>query len=315
MAQKTKSVLAKYGDRVRKAVTPHKDDETKIGAGGDLPPGIDGGVAQLVDIKFGLFQKGDNEGEAYFMAQGVVVSPDDYKGMRTKIGPEAMCDTPSKTRKTTDDHVSWVMNEMRKLGLKTAEYDDGDLEEMAAILKEAKPYFRFRTWRPDPTPEFPSPRTFEDWRGVCEWQDDGSDPVEDKSPEAPEEQETETATASWEADDLEAMGEAASAGDTDAMAELSRRAKAAGLNPDDIETWEETAELVGKAEASNGEEAETDDAPLPEKGEVYNYQPPKSKKTVEVEIVAVNAEKRTVSAKSLDDGTVYKGVSFDELKG
>ena len=64
MAKTMKSSLArKLGEAGAKAVEQHKDDETKLGAGSRLPEGIEGGVARLVDCRFGQYEKGDNKGE------------------------------------------------------------------------------------------------------------------------------------------------------------------------------------------------------------------------------------------------------------
>ena len=155
MAKQTlkSGLVGKLGAKLSKAVEAHKGDETKFsGGGGDLPGGIENGIAQLVLCKFGVYEKGEFEGEYYWMAQGVVVSPKKHagiviEGLRTSIGPEAICDTPNKARKTTEEHVAWVLNEMRKLGVDTSELSGDDLESTAEALQELGPHFRFRTWQ------------------------------------------------------------------------------------------------------------------------------------------------------------------------
>src|SRR3954451_15464179 len=110
--QQSKSTLfAKHGARLQKAHEAHKADETDFGNFIDLPPGIDRGVAQLTKCGFGIFKKGNNEGEWFFQAQGSIIEPVDFGGERvagriTKIGPEPICDTPDAKgeRKTLEDH-------------------------------------------------------------------------------------------------------------------------------------------------------------------------------------------------------------------
>ena len=164
-----------------KAFDAHKADETVFSSGGNLPPGIEGGVAQLVDCKFDVFKKGKTEGEYFFFASGVVKEPKQHngvrvEGLRTSI-IEPMCDTPGRSREDVDAHLEWVLNEMRKLGVNTAELDVEDLEETVADLREAKPHFRFRTWQGSATKQFPNPRVNETWNGTCEY--DGEDAEDD----------------------------------------------------------------------------------------------------------------------------------------
>lgn len=150
------SIMAKLAAKgAAKAHAAHKDDETKMGRAGSLPPGIENGVARLVDIKIGEYATGDNKGEPYFYARAVVVSPDEFrgayvKGASTSIGPEPLCDTPNrrgdKARKTFDDHYAWMLNELRKLGVDTSEIDYSDLDGVFASLIEEGPHIRFSTF-------------------------------------------------------------------------------------------------------------------------------------------------------------------------
>ena len=145
------SLAARLGDRGRQAFETHKSDETSYGQV-NLPGGIENGIAKLVDCKFTQIAEGkQNAGEWMFYAAGIVVSPHDHEGMpilglRTMIS-EPLFDTPSRTRKTVDDHLAWVLNEFRKLGINTDELSFDDLEDVAAQLAEEGPHFRFRTWK------------------------------------------------------------------------------------------------------------------------------------------------------------------------
>lgn len=153
---KTGGLAAKYADKGRKAVAEHRTDETKYSTGGNLPSGIEDGLAQLTKCYFAQYEQGDGlKGEYYFRAEGTILEPKTFtdakgnthrlQGKMTSI-MEPLCDTPTRSRPTTADHVAWVLNEMRKLGLPTKDLTFDDLETAAAQLQEAAPLFSFRTW-------------------------------------------------------------------------------------------------------------------------------------------------------------------------
>lgn len=165
-AQTTKSILfSKLGDRMVKAHEEHKNDEVRYSNAGELPPGIENGIAQLVDCKFDLVKEGaQSAGQPYFYAAGVVLVPREHtyrdlagkpvtvpvEGMRTSVMLTIMDNPKSSTRKTVSDCMDWIYNEMRKLGAEPGQIDlrkdPGGLERLAAALKQARPYFKFRTW-------------------------------------------------------------------------------------------------------------------------------------------------------------------------
>jgi hypothetical protein len=281
---KKSSLAAKLGERGAKAVEAHRDDETRLGAGSRLPEGIEGGVARLVDCRFGQFEKGDNKGEFFFIARGVVLRPKDHggvavEGMHTQIGPEPMCDTPKRSRPGVDDHVDWVLNEMRKLGADTSEADVGDLEQMAADLRDTDPgiTFRFRTWKGDKQTTGPfkdrEPRVNEQWEGACEYdeEDEGEDVVDETDDEDEE--------------------------------PVAKKGKAAKKEEPEKE----------KESGDDDEDEDEEEASEPEVGELYMYKPPKGKKKIECEVVKVFAKAQKVTLKDLDDKSVYKDVPWDEL--
>jgi hypothetical protein len=145
------SLASKLGDRGREAFDSHKSDETTYGQV-NLPGGIENGIARLVDCKFTQIAEGkQNAGEWMFYAAGIVVSPSEHEGtqilgLRTMIS-EPLFDTPTRSRKTIDEHLAWVLNEFRKLGVNTDELSFDDLEGVAEQLVEGSPHFRFRTWK------------------------------------------------------------------------------------------------------------------------------------------------------------------------
>lgn len=327
MAKQTQAVTGllakKLGQKGQEALNKHKNDETTYGQI-ELPPGIEGGVAQLVDCRFGEYETGDNKGQLYFYAAGIVVDPTEFtdgdgrvhkvEGQRTSI-MEAVCDTPNRGRKTVEEHMTWVLNELRKLGATTAELEDLDnLEAVCAALKEAKPYFNFRTWKGEATAQFPNPRTNHQWIKACEWDGgtaDNSDVVDEsgaaeepakpatkpaaappsKKPpvktatKAPEpEPEPEATTTFTDETPVEELVTAANAGDTDAQQMLNDRALAAGCPEEDVTNaadWEAVAALI-EAAGTTAEEGGGEAEWKPEVGEIYQYKviDPKTKKPV-----------------------------------
>jgi hypothetical protein len=150
--QKTTSgLLGKLGNRLRQAHDAHKGDTTVPESFNELPAGIVGGVAQLVDCQFKQIAAGkENAGEYMFFARGVAKRPLEHNGKRvaglgTMIS-EPMYETPTRSRKTLDEHLDWIYKQLRGLGVDTNEVDIEDLESVAASLKEAKPHFKFHTW-------------------------------------------------------------------------------------------------------------------------------------------------------------------------
>lgn len=183
-------LFKKYGPRLEKAHELHKGDETEYSQFGELPPGINGGIAQLVDCRFGQYAKGDLTGEYFFYAAGTVHSPIEHEGVRTEglrtSITEPLCDTPNKTRKTVEDHLGWIYNELRKLGVDTENMDVSQLEETCADLKEMQPFFRFRTWQGEATPQYPNPRVNHQWGGQVDYSpdEDAGAATEDETEEA-----------------------------------------------------------------------------------------------------------------------------------
>jgi hypothetical protein len=261
-------LLAKLGSKLEKAVTKHSTDETEFDTGGNLPAGIEGGVAQLNECCFKQIAAGKtNAGEFMFYASGIVVAPQDHNGvpivgLRTQIS-EVVCDTPTRSRKTVDEHVEWILNEMRKLGLDTSDVSAENLEEAAAQLKEAAPFFRFRTWKGQPAKSGPykgkEPMTNHVWQGACEYQGEGTpddatkDETGDSEEETPEPENAEL--------DLDALAKAADKGDEDAQVQLEEAAEEAGVpkkKVDAAKKWKEVAALIQAAQASEDEEEDED---------------------------------------------------------
>jgi hypothetical protein len=254
--------------------------------------------------------------------------------------------------RTVDENVATMLNELRKLGADTSGVKTvKDLLPICEALKQQGPYITFSTSAGRITPQNPTPKVFENWHGTTEYApgDAAAEGVEDdtasappvrtaprasangavtnprgKAPE-PVEPESEPAEEFNEFTDPDSLAEKADINDQDAQAELTRLAIEAGMSDDAIAaaSWQEMAEAV-KAHAAGGAVAEDEPAAEaawePATGEVYLFAPtdPKTKrklKKVEVEVLAVDAAKKTVNVRSLDSKTSYKGVKWDDLEG
>jgi len=325
------------------AIKKRAKDETNYGVEFiDLPGGITGGIAELVDIKFGEYKTGTNKGKQFFYAAGVVKSPKtalaekkvfengkvktletkevNIEGQRTSM-MIPLCQT--KTRKgdvtSVEDHVANMLNEIRKLGYDTEDLEsEEELESLFDVMKEEKPRFKFGTTQSEPNANYPdNPRIWENWYGVrdlngdaSEYEEEITDDVEDSTGEEGEEEddipfeEEETEAA----EDIVALAEAADNEDEEAGEKLAKLAEDAGINHEEYETWVEVAEALSSGESST-EEYE------PEEEEVVNYKPPRKRKAVECEVVGVDTGAKTCTLKNLDDGSsVYSDVPWRVLE-
>ena len=277
-AKKSKSgIVAKLGSAGQAAWNKHKEDEVRYAGGEELPAGIEGGVAQLVECKFDVYKKGPNAGEYFFHARGVILEPKEFGGQKlegrhTSI-TKPLCETEFSS---LEENIDKVMNELRKLGVDTTEVSFEDIEEVAASLKEEQPYFRFRTWKGEKTKEFPNPRLNEDWRGRCEYE--ASEETEDVVDETDGEVEEEEAGEQ----DLESLAVEADGGSQEAQNVLTEAAEAAGVDPEEYDTWSLVVEAIqsasspkskksakpAKAKAAPVEEEEEEEAEEEDENEV-----------------------------------------------
>lgn len=199
--QTSSKLFSRMGDKARRAFEENKHNEVEYSSFGELPEGIENGIAQLVDISFKEIGEGKkNAGQLMFYAAGVVVSPEEHTvadaagtlqtyrtaGLRTQI-MEMLCETPeSKGRKTFNEHFAWVMNELGKLGVSMKDMEFDNLEATVEALRGMQPYFKFRTWKGKPTAEYPNPRVNHMWNGLCDAPSNGqTNAVQDDTSEAP----------------------------------------------------------------------------------------------------------------------------------
>ena len=362
MQTKKSGLFAKYGNKLDTAVQKHAADETNYGIQ-PLPPGITNGVAKLVECKFDTYKSGNNVGEYYFRAAGVVLEPEEVSlangttqkvaGLQTSI-MIPVCDTKNQKGEVThqEEHIDRILNEMRKLA--GDEFTQGasgaDLEDLATSLKEAAPYFRFRTSQSPATTQFPNPRIWENWDGAKGLEsyeppegggvEDNSEPVTTETPAGEfnefQGQEPESEPDPVEPEDLDALAVSAKEDDEGAITRLGEIAEEVGIPTEAVEkapSWEAVISLIRKARdkaaapATKGK-AKAEPAPeptaewKPDKGDVYFYKPldPKTKKPVkkaiEVEVKSVDLRFKTVTALNSDDRkTLYKDVAWASLEG
>lgn len=376
-AQKGKSgFLAKHGDRMRKAFDAHKGDETEYSNFGDLPAGVEG-VAQLVECRLTQVKEGKrNAGEWLFYAAGAVKQPAEFEGQRlfgrrTSITCP-LYDTPDRQgRKTLEEHLAWVTNELRKLGVDTAEMDVEELPDTLVAVKEAAPHFRFRTWKGDKQTQGrykdQEPRVQHFWEGIVDWTEDdeagmpsqaqdntrapgtpkaaaavrvattprtAASPVNGKGTAGEgkvKPAEKEEPPEGPEFGDLDSLAEAADGGDDGAVEKLTQLALDAGVTQeqiDEADNWSSVVELIGGAgeESEAPEETATEEVTEEEDGtpkveQVFSYRPvdpttkKKAAKAIQVEVTAVNTEKKTCDVKSLSDRKKgWRGVKWDALE-
>lgn len=342
------SLMAKLGDRGKKAHEAHKGDEVQYGMV-NLPAGISGGVAQLVSVKWAEHKDGDNKGKPYVNFQAVAKAPKEHKGqvvegLRASI-TIPLYDTPNRKCRgepgTFDAWYAELLNEFKKLGVDTSEVGFDQLEDVMQSLSAEKPHTKFstRAWQPPRKPgqkEDPDPMVFTQFDGACEWSGGSSSGVEDHTGHS--------ASANGDGttadDDLAEVAELAQKGSDDAIEKMQRLAQEAGVTQDDVDgaaNWGEVAELImaarGGSTTSGDDDAKTEEEPpadeAPKKGAVYFFQPidpktkkpyidpktKKAKKAIECEVLAVNKHKETVELLNLDDKkTKYKDVAWSDLQ-
>lgn len=325
-------VLKKLGNVVAKAIAENKDNETSYGIQ-NLPPGIQNGIARLTECKFDVYKTGQNQGQPYFRASGVVVSPDvvtlkdgspmAVKGMYTSIMVGiAERKKGDGSTVTVSDCLDQVMNEMRKLGADTSKLKGPeDLERLAAALKQAAPFFKFSTSESKPRPgSTDTPRTWENWHGTKGLEnygqggEDAGAGVQDDSGAADGSDDSaeggSNADASDQGDvyrddaDVDSLGARADEGDDEAKTQLEGMAAKAGVSKkrlDAAPTWADVVELIKGGSGDGGKEtvaAEGDDDTPPEVGNVFDYVAPAGKVPGKKGKAKVECEVTKVNAKT-----------------
>lgn len=272
------SLFGKYGTEFRKAHEEAKNAETTYSSFGDLPGGIENGIAQLVECKIDQYKSGEHEGESYFLAAGIVLEPEYHDGIkvagkRTQI-MEPLCDTPKAgNRKTFAEHLHWVYNELRKLGIDTSEFEgEDDLKTALSSLVEAEAKFTFRTWKGKPTEEYPDPKTRHEWLGPYEEEEESEQEEEDagkgtKDNTKPKNKEEKMPKKSSKVEipaekELKVWAKKADKGDATACDKLSKFAVSLGYEEDAVEeadNWGEVVKMILSGPPKEEEEEEEED--------------------------------------------------------
>lgn len=288
MAAQTTNAMAglmqKMGKQVLEAHKEFAGAEVKYSNMGELPAGIQNGIAQLVDIKVDKIADGkDNAGEYYFYAAGIVQEPETFtdkagnvhnlKGMRTSI-IESLFDTPSKSRKTFKEHWAWMYNELGKLGIETDKLDPQNMEATFQAMAKAGIHFKFRTYsfpkrkpgEPGYDPKYADrePQVFHDWQGAVEYKQSeaGSGVQDDTAPAAtavtatkPPANNKPTAkptpapaakpdTSADMGDDYTQLATLADNGDDSAGAKLTAACEQRGIDPSAYDNWTAVAAVL-----------------------------------------------------------------------
>lgn len=346
-AQKvTSGLFKKYGKALADAAKKHAADEPDYGFV-SLPPGINNGIAKLARCYFEQYKSGPYQGEYYFRASGVVVTPE---VVQTKDGPMRVAGlqtsimVPCCATKKGDGtvvpmevNVARVQNEMKILGVAdpTALYGE-NLEATAAALQEAAPYFKFTTSprRDMKTQEVTG--AWENWHGVKGLEDfvppdaegvdddtgeggesgDGGEPASDE-----EAAEGEGTFSEFTPEEEVAALVAKADEDEEAQARLKELALANGWEEGEVDEAPSWAAVAKMALAQKEEQAAEETEWEPAKGDNYKYKPvdPKTKKAaakaVQVEVSAVDKKNRKVDLiNAVDRKKVYKGISWDDLE-
>lgn len=171
-------LMEKLGQKFVQAHNEVKNNEVVYGRM-ELPAGVEG-VARLTKMSVQV-GKPDSKipGQLYWTAQATVISPKRYEGYTTDKY-EPIAETPNTKRKTIADHMSFIYNEMGKLGVPVSQLNPEQVESAMAQLVKLGPTFAFRTWKGDvqTTGEYAGkePRVQHDWQKRVEY-----DPATDQS--------------------------------------------------------------------------------------------------------------------------------------
>lgn len=326
----TSPILAKLAKKgIQKVVKDHKNDETDFGSGGELPAGLTG-IAELTSAKFDEFKSGDSKGEPYAQYRGVIVECNEKLYVGNQVGKQvALCDDPKSwqgEKRTAAEHTQEALNELRKLGIETAKFDDNKLLEEWELahqaLNQARPFFKFHTWAPT-NPQTKQPgRVRTDFDGVVDYQGNGqavAGGVDDQSgtttggAEAP-------ADAGAETVDWEAVGNVADAGDEAAIQQITEAGAACGVDTVSAASWSEAATAITAAQGGGTPTDAAAEAPWePAVTEVYMWTPPTAKKgtkPAEHQIDHVDKAKKTVNLHNVaNPKLIYKGIPWSAFTG
>lgn len=320
---------------VRKSFDERKSEEIHMEIrGGSLPAGIEGGVARVKNLKVDVVAVGrQNAGKPYYLVEGTVVSPEEFEGMKIEGSSfpinEPLYDTQTRSRKSVQDHVDWMLWTLQELGVSTDEVDFSEIEDgslFSQLMEGEEMFFKFRTWKgqKQTVGQFAGREPQVRVEFVSGVEEPGGSSREVSVEEGGSTEADTNYAVGILSGDLEALGKAADAGDDAAIDRLTEEALKAGLSQKDVDDAKHYSDIVPaiqsagapEPEPQKDDEEDNDDGEwIPQKGENYYFKPPKAKSRFFVEIMTVNKSERTVTAKKDDDGRIYKSVSWDKLEG
>lgn len=291
----------------------HKDDETKYGGGSDLPAGINGGVAQLVEAKIDEYKEGDNKGKLYLMLAGVVKKPTEFQGVKIEgLRTQVMKKLFANNQDTKDQAVAKALNEVRKMGGETAGLTKfSSIMAVLTALKEQAPHFRFRTYEYKPE-DSDTAMIIHEHRGVVEYDETASngDAVIDKTGSP-----ADGGASQGQDEDWDTVLAAANSDDGDAQEKLQSTCKAMGMSDKEVEDapdWEALATYIKTQGNSSGQAAETTGSSAggwkPEEGEEYTLKLKGFKSAKKLKVMKVFKE--TVHLYDEVAQKDYKGLSW-----
>jgi hypothetical protein len=336
-AKQAAGLASRLGAKMAQAHEAHRGDPIKLDGGERLPAGIEGGIAELDKIYFGIFKDGDNKGKDYFTASAVMQEPEYFtppggspikvRGMPTRLFPIPLCDTPkhpNENKRSFDYWYGEMLQVLKKLGVNTATIGPNELESTVAALQsmadQGQLHFKVRTWKGEPTDEYPNPRVNEVWGMRVDYTPgEPSQGVQDgtggTSP-------TTTATGAGEEPDLDALAQEAdanlAAGGNGGLASnrLQELALAAGISVETFNDAPSYAAVVGMMRSGTTEEAADDTMEWkPEVGTVYGYKDPKQKGK-KIEVVCKSVDEAASTADCQDNANkkrMLKAIPWDVL--
>ena len=292
----------------------HKNDETTLGGFSDLPAGINGGVAQLVDAKVDEYKEGDNKGKLFLFFSGVVVSPAEHNGIPCA---GLRCNKTIKlfgdANNTKEVAIGKALNEVRKMGGMTSEIKARDLPVLLEALKAEGPFFRFRTshYKPENAKPTDDPILVIQLRGKIDNYDgaEGSGGVLDNTGSP-----TDGGEAQGDDTDWDAVVAAANNEDGDAQTKLRETCQAMGMSEQEVEDapdWEALAAYIKNGGAASGgtdDSAEGSEDWKPEVNDEVAIKLKGMKSAQKLKITKVN--KTTIDLRNENTKKDFKGLKW-----
>lgn len=355
MAAQTKKVdiAAVMGGSIADMEAMHQKHKTDTTTGRQtMPPGISRGITDLYDVRFAVYENGDNRGKPYVMISTVADSPETHKGVRVK-GQRLnfmfnLFDTLDK--KTLDGeprskeiNYSEFMATMRgSYGVVTkdiAKFTDWERVFAALLAKKPRPRSFFSTREGKPRNPGETPPVFAELTGECKEVKvvdqaaaftqtpplNGVHPTAEVAVaggevvEANGHSEGESGTVQTGDIDYAATVAQADQGDMSAIATLTDTARAAGWTDEEIEaaTWAEVAEMCQNAKEPEPEVATKTPEPeesVPKVKETFNYTFKAGGKPKQVKVDKVDKKAKTVDLTDLTDkAKKYQAVPWSKL--